>query len=108
MARAKSRAKVRSRLSANDEWLGRCTTPFLETRIITPDQTQAAETPVTNEELVRFFSVLSHDLKSPIFAVDGFSDLLLSDYLDKLDDEGQDFLKRIRASAPDKKRARDE
>jgi two-component system, chemotaxis family, sensor kinase Cph1 len=63
---------------------------------------------VTHEELVRFFSILSHDLKSPIFAVDGFSDLLLSDYLDKLDDEGQDFLRRIRSSAQYMKRVLDE
>jgi signal transduction histidine kinase len=67
-----------------------------------------AERPVTQEELVRFFSVLSHDLKSPIFAVDGFSDLLLSDYLDKLDEEGQDFLRRIRSSAQYMKRVLDE
>lgn len=60
------------------------------------------------EELVRFFSVLSHDLKSPIFAVDGFSDLLLSDYHDKLDEEGQDFLRRIRSSAQFMKRVLDE
>ncbi|MGN6182778.1 MAG: sensor histidine kinase [Thermoanaerobaculia bacterium] len=63
---------------------------------------------MTQEELVRFFSVLSHDLKSPIFAVDGFSDLLLSDYLDKLDDEGQDFLRRVRSSAQYMKRVLDE
>jgi signal transduction histidine kinase len=63
---------------------------------------------VTHEELVRFFSVLSHDLKSPIFAVDGFSDLLLSDYADKLDEEGQDFLRRIRSSAGYMKRVLDE
>jgi signal transduction histidine kinase len=62
---------------------------------------------VTHEELVRFFSVLSHDLKSPIFAVDGFSDLLLSDYADKLDEEGQDFLRRIRSSAGYMKRVLD-
>ena len=58
--------------------------------------------------MVRFFSVLSHDLKSPIFAVDGFSDLLLTDYLDKLDDEGQDFLRRIRSSAQYMKRVLDD
>lgn len=63
---------------------------------------------MTQEELVRFFSVLSHDLKSPIFAVDGFSDLLLTDYLDKLDEEGQDFLRRIRSSAQYMKRVLDE
>ncbi|HEX8171809.1 MAG TPA: ATP-binding protein [Thermoanaerobaculia bacterium] len=68
----------------------------------------AAERPVSQDELVRFFSVLSHDLKSPIFAVDGFSDLLLTDYLDKLDEEGQDFLRRIRSSAQYMKRVLDE
>ena len=57
-----------------------------------------AENPLTQEELLRLFSVLSHDLKSPIFAVDGFSELLLADYADKLDEEGQDFLRRIRSS----------
>jgi len=67
-----------------------------------------AERPVTHEELVRFFGVLSHDLKSPIFAVDGFSDLLLTDYHDKLDEEGQDFLRRIRSSAQYMKRVLDE
>lgn len=66
------------------------------------------EQTVTPEELVRFFSVLSHDLKSPIFAVDGFSDLLLADYRDKVDEEGQDFLRRIRASAQHMKRILDE
>jgi signal transduction histidine kinase len=68
----------------------------------------ATERSVTQEELVRFFSVLSHDLKSPIFAVDGFSDLLVSDYSDKLDEEGQDFLSRIRSSAQYMKRILDE
>lgn len=63
---------------------------------------------MTHEELVRFFSVLSHDLKSPIFAVDGFSELLLSDYLDKLDEEGQDFLRRIRSSSQYMKKVLDE
>ena len=63
---------------------------------------------MTPDELVRFFSVLSHDLKSPIFAVDGFSDLLLADYLDKLDEEGQDFLTRIRSSANYMKRVLDD
>ena len=52
--------------------------------------------------------MLSHDLKSPIFAVDGFSDLLLSDYLEKLDEEGQDFLRRVRASAQHMKRILDD
>jgi two-component system, chemotaxis family, sensor kinase Cph1 len=82
--------------------------PFGGAAIETLEQIPAAERPVTHEELVRFFSVLSHDLKSPIFAVDGFSDLLLTDYLSKLDEEGQDFLRRIRSSAQYMKRVLDE
>jgi signal transduction histidine kinase len=58
--------------------------------------------------LTRLFGVLSHDLKSPIFSIDGFSDLLLGDYTDKLDEEGQDFLRRIRSSAQQMKRVLDE
>ncbi|MEA2329548.1 MAG: hypothetical protein QOE68_4507 [Thermoanaerobaculia bacterium] len=52
--------------------------------------------------------MLSHDLKSPIFSIDGFSDLLLGDYTDKLDEEGQDFLRRIRSSAHQMKKVLDE
>jgi signal transduction histidine kinase len=64
--------------------------------------------PIPTEELIRFFSILSHDLKSPIFAVDGFSELLLSDYQDKLDADGQDFLRRIRSSAQYMKKVLDD
>jgi signal transduction histidine kinase len=70
--------------------------------------TESGEQVLTIDELTRLFSVLSHDLKSPIFAIDGFSELLLSDYDDKLDEEGQDFLRRIRSSAQQMKRVLDE
>src|SRR5438445_223372 len=72
------------------------------------DQKQSEQAEVTLEELTRLFSVLSHDLKSPIFSIDGFSDLLLGDYTDKLDEEGQDFLRRIRSSAQQMKKVLDE
>ena len=72
------------------------------------ESTQAAQPAVSHDELVRFFSVLSHDLKSPIFAIDGFSELLLTDYADKLDEEGQDFLQRVRSSAQNMKRVLDD
>ncbi|HVT44224.1 MAG TPA: ATP-binding protein [Thermoanaerobaculia bacterium] len=60
------------------------------------------------EELIRFFSVLSHDLKSPIFSIDGFSELLSSDYADRLDADGKDFLARIRNAAQQMRRVLDE
>lgn len=64
--------------------------------------------PLTREELVRLFGVLSHDLKSPIFTVDGFSDLLLTDAADRLDPESRDFLQRIRGAAQQMKRVLDD
>lgn len=77
--------------------------------IITTLETQITSGQVlTIEELTHLFSVLSHDLKSPIFSIDGFSDLLLGDYTDKLDEEGQDFLRRIRSSAQQMKKVLDE
>ncbi|MEA2325618.1 MAG: hypothetical protein QOE68_577 [Thermoanaerobaculia bacterium] len=76
---------------------------------ITTLETQSKpEQVLTIDELTRLFSVLSHDLKSPIFSIDGFSDLLLGDYTDKLDEEGQDFLRRIRSSAQQMKKVLDE
>jgi signal transduction histidine kinase len=69
---------------------------------------QESEAVVGTDELIHLFSVLSHDLKSPIFSIDGFSELLLSDYAERLDAEGQDFLRRIRASAHQMKKVLDE
>ncbi|HVR43193.1 MAG TPA: HAMP domain-containing sensor histidine kinase [Thermoanaerobaculia bacterium] len=66
------------------------------------------EPPLKPEEMVRVFSVLAHDLKSPIFSIDGFSELLQTDYADKLDDDGRDFLGRIRSSARHMKDVLDE
>lgn len=76
--------------------------------ITTLDTQTTASDVLTIEELTRLFGVLSHDLKSPIFSIDGFSDLLLGDYTDKLDEEGQDFLRRIRSSAQQMKKVLDE
>src|SRR5207302_664014 len=60
------------------------------------------------KELMRLFRVQSHDLKSPIFVIQGFIELLTSDYADKLDEEGQDFLRRIRGSTEQLKKVIDE
>ena len=56
------------------------------------------------KELMRLFRVQSHDLKSPLFVIQGFIELLLADYADKLDEEGEDFLRRIRGSAEQMKK----
>jgi len=45
-----------------------------------------------NEELDSFSYSVSHDLKSPLRIISGFSDLLLAEYQNKLDDEGRQYL----------------
>jgi signal transduction histidine kinase len=49
-----------------------------------------------NKELESFTYSVSHDLRSPLRAIDGFSRILVEDYADKLDDEGRRILKVIR------------
>ena len=52
-----------------------------------------------NKELESFSYSVSHDLRSPLRALDGFSRVLLEDYSDKVDAEGQDYLNRICAAS---------
>lgn len=51
-----------------------------------------------NRDLESFAYSVSHDLRTPLRAVDGFSKILLEDYADKLDAEGQRVLNVVRDS----------
>lgn len=45
-----------------------------------------------NEELKNFAYVVSHDLKAPLRGIGSLSDWLVSDYADKIDDQGREYL----------------
>ena len=51
---------------------------------------------ISNKELEAFSYSVSHDLRTPLRAIDGFSHILLDDYADKLDDEGKRLLNVVR------------
>jgi light-regulated signal transduction histidine kinase (bacteriophytochrome) len=53
----------------------------------------------TNKELEAFAYSVSHDLRAPLRAIKGFSQILLKDFSARLDTEGLDFLQRISQAA---------
>jgi len=64
----------------------------------TVDQLQK-ELEMANKELASLTYSISHDLRSPLQVIDGFSEALAEEYRDKLDEQGRDYLQRIRGAA---------
>lgn len=52
-----------------------------------------------NAELDQLLYAISHDLRAPLRAIDGFSLAMLEDYEDQLDETGRDYLNRVRGGA---------
>jgi PAS domain S-box-containing protein len=48
----------------------------------------------SNLELKQFAYIASHDLQSPLRSISGFVQLIKSEYEDKLDEQGQDWIRR--------------
>jgi len=60
---------------------------------------RTAELRAVNKELEAFAYSVSHDLRAPLRSIDGFSQAVLEDYADSVDDTGKDYLQRIRLGA---------
>lgn len=56
----------------------------------------ASQLAASNHELEAFAYSVSHDLRAPLRAIDGFSRALLEDYGDQFDEAAQDYFDRIR------------
>ena len=67
----------------------------LEQRI--RDRTAQLES--ANCELESFSYSVSHDLRAPLRSLDGFSQAILEEYSDRLDEKGKDYLGRIRLAS---------
>ena len=60
---------------------------------------RGAQLEAANKELEAFAYSVSHDLRAPLRAIDGFSEALMQDCLDQLDSDGMNYLTRIRTGA---------
>ena len=67
----------------------------LEQRVIE----RTAQLEAANKELEAFSYSVSHDLQAPLRSIDGFSQVLLEDYANQLDEQGKDCLQRIRKAS---------
>jgi len=70
-------------------------TAELEQRVAT----RTSELEAANKELEAFSYSVSHDLRAPLRAVDGFSQAIIEDYAPQLPEEGKRYLQTIRESA---------
>jgi len=67
----------------------------LELRVA--ERTQALQ--AANRELEAFSYSVSHDLRAPLRAINGFSHLLEEEFVSLLDDKGRHYLQRVRAGS---------
>ncbi len=60
---------------------------------------RTADLEASTREIDAFTYSVSHDLRTPLRALAGFSEILVEDHADQLDPAGRDYLDRVRAGA---------
>ncbi|OGR22651.1 MAG: hypothetical protein A2277_12605 [Desulfobacterales bacterium RIFOXYA12_FULL_46_15] len=60
---------------------------------------RTAQLETANKELEAFAYSVSHDLRAPLRGIDGFSQILLEEYQDRMDEQGKNYLNRVRSAA---------
>jgi PAS domain S-box-containing protein len=60
---------------------------------------RAEELARANAELEQFSYSVSHDLRAPLRAIEGYSRILIEDFADELDEEGKGYLARVQANS---------
>ena len=59
---------------------------------------KAKELKTINKELEDFVYIISHDLKEPLFAIEGHTSILFKAYKDTFDDKGKFYVNRIKVN----------
>jgi signal transduction histidine kinase len=88
----------RERIAANAAQISLLNTQLtgLNTELEKRVDERTHELAVSNQELEAFSYSVSHDLRAPLRTIDGFSLALQEDFADKLNDEGRDYIARVR------------
>lgn len=96
-------ASLKEKNMALEEEISRRERVEIENRLLNKELEQrvverTSQLKAANQEMKSFAYSVSHDLRSPLRSIDGFSLALLEDYEDKLDEKGKDYLQRVRAA----------